>query len=110
MRKICAVSFLTRGEQNLPCQRGPSLYFLLKLIDLPDLADYRHTVPLLKGIVRGKFHIGLVAVLHGDDIDAVDFAHIQLADAFAQHLAAHGNAPHFDAVAQGNVIQQPPGA
>ena len=70
MRKICAVSFLTRGEQNLPCQRGPSLYFLLKLIDLPDLADYRHTVPLLKGIVYG---INIIAVEHGNQTN-VEFA------------------------------------
>ena len=47
-----------------------------------------------------------MAALNGDDVDAVNLAHIQFADGAAQQLAAHGDAAHLDAVIQSDVIQK----
>ena len=45
-------------------------------------------------------------MLDGDDVDAVDLAQIQRPHTLAQHPAAHRDAPHLDAVAEGDVVQQ----
>ena len=47
-----------------------------------------------------------MVALNGDDVDAVNLAHVQFADGAAQQLAAHGDAAHLDAVIQGDVIQK----
>ena len=77
-----------------------------KLINLPDLADDRDGIPFFKGIIGGELHVRLLAVLDGDDVDAVDLAQIQRPHTLAQHPAAHRDAPHLDAVAEGDVVQQ----
>ena len=47
-----------------------------------------------------------MVALNGDDVDAVNLAHVQFADGAAQQLAAHGDAAHLDAVIQSDVIQK----
>ena len=62
--------------------------------------------PVFKGVIGGELHVRLLAVLDGDDVDAVDLAQIQRPHTLTQHPAAHRDAPHLDAVAEGDVVQQ----